>query len=77
VFSQSRLKYIMPLQEANFIYKIYWKPLPGKTAFIIFGKLIITKKKWRYAATTNFNYTYSNTTKQALIWTQLLKLKPR
>jgi hypothetical protein len=25
--------HIMPLQEANFIYKIYWKPLPGKTTF--------------------------------------------
>jgi hypothetical protein len=41
----------MPLQEANFIYKIYWKPLPEKRPAIIFGKLIITKRKVACTAT--------------------------
>ena len=43
---------------------------------IIFGKLIITKRKVAWYGDTNFNYTYSNTTKQALPWTPaLLELK--
>ena len=36
---------------------------------IIFGKLIITKRKVAWYGDTEFNYTYSNTTKQALPWT--------
>lgn len=43
---------------------------------IIFGKLIITKRKVAWYGNTNFSYTYSNTTKQALPWTAaLLELK--
>lgn len=43
---------------------------------VIFGKHIITKRKVAWYADTNFNYTYSNTTKKALIWTKkLLELK--
>ena len=43
---------------------------------IIFGKLIITKRKVAWYGDTNYNYTYSNTTKQALPWTAaLLELK--
>lgn len=43
---------------------------------IIFGKQIITKRKVAWYGDTNFNYTYSKTTKQALIWTkELLELK--
>jgi alkylated DNA repair dioxygenase AlkB len=43
---------------------------------IIFGKLIITKRKVAWYGDTNFKYTYSNTTKQALPWTkELLELK--
>jgi alkylated DNA repair dioxygenase AlkB len=42
----------------------------------VFGKLIITKRKVAWYGDTNFNYTYSNTTKQALVWTkELLELK--
>lgn len=42
----------------------------------IFGKLIITKRKAAWYGNTNYAYTYSNTTKQALPWTkELLKLK--
>jgi alkylated DNA repair dioxygenase AlkB len=43
---------------------------------IILGKHIITKRKVAWYGNTNFNYTYSKITKQALIWTkELLELK--
>jgi alkylated DNA repair dioxygenase AlkB len=43
---------------------------------IIYGKLIITKRKVAWYGDTNFEYTYSNTTKRALPWTtELLALK--
>ncbi|MEZ7503982.1 alpha-ketoglutarate-dependent dioxygenase AlkB [Flavobacterium sp. Arc2] len=69
--------HIMPLQEANFYLKNLLETIAWKNdEAIIFGKLIITKRKVAWYGDTNFNYTYSNTTKQALIWTpELLKLK--
>lgn len=43
---------------------------------VIFGKHIITKRKVAWYGDSNFDYTYSNTTKQALNWTkELLELK--
>ncbi|MFK5982401.1 MAG: alpha-ketoglutarate-dependent dioxygenase AlkB [Flavobacteriaceae bacterium] len=43
---------------------------------IIFGKLIITKRKVAWYAEKPFEYTYSKTTKRALSWTkELLELK--
>jgi alkylated DNA repair dioxygenase AlkB len=43
---------------------------------ILFGKEIITKRKVAWYGEKSFNYTYSNTTKKALAWTQeLLELK--
>lgn len=43
---------------------------------IIFGKKIITKRKVAWYGEKPFEYTYSNTTKQALPWTkELLELK--
>lgn len=43
---------------------------------IIYGKLIITKRKVAWYGDTAFDYTYSNTTKLALPWTPaLLALK--
>jgi alkylated DNA repair dioxygenase AlkB len=43
---------------------------------IIFGKQIITKRKVAWYGDQNFEYTYSNTTKRALLWTkELLILK--
>jgi len=42
----------------------------------IYGKLIITKRKVAWYGDQSFDYTYSNTTKQALKWTdELLELK--
>ncbi|MBF7092968.1 alpha-ketoglutarate-dependent dioxygenase AlkB [Flavobacterium sp. ALJ2] len=43
---------------------------------IIFGKLIITKRKVAWYGDSSFEYSYSNTTKKALPWTaELLELK--
>lgn len=43
---------------------------------VIFGKHIITKRKVAWYGDNKFDYTYSNTTKQALRWTkELLELK--
>ena len=43
---------------------------------IIYGKLIITKRKVAWYGDTDFEYTYSNTTKRAVPWTtELLELK--
>jgi alkylated DNA repair dioxygenase AlkB len=43
---------------------------------IIFGKLIITKRKVAWYGDRDFEYTYSNSTKRALPWTkELLQLK--
>jgi len=43
---------------------------------IIFGKMIITKRKVAWYGDKPFNYTYSKTTKSALPWTkELLELK--
>ncbi len=57
---------------AELLENIYWQ----NDQAIIFGKLIITKRKVAWYGDTNFNYTYSNTTKQALPWTPaLLELK--
>lgn len=43
---------------------------------IIFGKHIVTKRKVAWYADSNYAYTYSNTTKNALIWTkELMALK--
>jgi alkylated DNA repair dioxygenase AlkB len=51
---------------------IEWK---NDEAFIL-GKHIITKRKVAWYGNDNYSYTYSNTTKQALSWTnELLQLK--
>jgi alkylated DNA repair dioxygenase AlkB len=43
---------------------------------LIFGKRIITKRKVAWYGDKAFEYTYSNTTKQAIPWTpELIKLK--
>ncbi len=43
---------------------------------IIFGKHVVTKRKVAWYGNNNYDYTYSNTTKQALPWTAgLLDLK--
>jgi alkylated DNA repair dioxygenase AlkB len=51
---------------------ILWKN--DKT--IVFGKAIVTKRKVAWYCDSDYSYTYSNSTKQALAWTkELLGLK--
>lgn len=68
---------IFSFQEASFyldkmLHAIEWK----NDEAIIYGKHIITKRKAAWYGDHNFSYTYSNTTKLALPWTEdLLALK--
>ncbi len=63
--------------EADFYYdallnKIEWK----NDEAVIFGKHFVTPRKVAWYADKNYSYTYSGTTKQAIIWTnELLELK--
>lgn len=68
---------VISIAEANrylntFLETIEWK----NDEAIIFGKRIITKRKVAWYGDTTFSYTYSKTTKEALVWTaELLQLK--
>lgn len=68
---------IMNLKKAKHYYEqlldtIQWE----NDKAIIFGKLIITKRKVAWYGDEPFEYTYSKTTKSALPWTkELLELK--
>jgi alkylated DNA repair dioxygenase AlkB len=70
-------KNLLTINEANqyfdcLLNTIEWK---NDQAFI-YGKLIITKRKVAWYGDTDFEYTYSKTTKRALPWTtELLELK--
>lgn len=64
-------------QEANFYFEKLWSSIDWKNdQAIIFGKLIVTKRKVAWYGDHEFEYTYSNITKKALAWTpELLALK--
>jgi alkylated DNA repair dioxygenase AlkB len=68
---------IMSVQKAQeylqyLLSEIAWK----NDEVIIYGKHIITKRKVAWYADSNFSYTYSNISKEALPWTaELLALK--
>src|ERR687891_268708 len=68
---------ILAYQEANqyldlLMQNILWK----NDEVIIFGKHIVTKRKTAWYGDSDYLYTYSNTTKQALPWTkELCELK--
>ncbi len=68
---------VMSRQEADeFLIKllssIEWK----NDEAVIYGKRLVTKRKVAWYGESEFEYTYSNTTKVALPWTtELLKLK--
>lgn len=68
---------IMPLDIAEKYFQSLLTTIEWKAdEAIIFGKHIFTKRKVAWYGDSAFNYTYSKTTKQALIWTpELLKLK--
>jgi alkylated DNA repair dioxygenase AlkB len=70
---------IMPYKEANRYYELLLKNILWKNdEAIILGKHIITKRKVAWYGDSDYLYTYSNATKQALTWTkELLELKQR
>ena len=64
---------ILSSEEANqyfglLMQKILWE----NDEVIIFGKHIVTKRKTAWYGDSEYLYTYSNTTKQALAWTKEL-----
>lgn len=64
-------------KQADYFYNHLLSTIEWKNdRAIIFGKLIITKRKVAWYAEKPFEYTYSKTTKLALPWTkELLNLK--
>jgi alkylated DNA repair dioxygenase AlkB len=68
---------LMSHQQANHYFNTLFTSIEWKNdEAIILGKHIITKRKVAWYGDHPFEYTYSNTTKQALPWTpELLELK--
>ena len=70
-------KNLLTSHEANHYFDCLLNTIEWKNdqAFI-YGKLIITKRKVAWYGDTDFEYTYSKTTKRALPWTtELIELK--
>ncbi|MDQ4012607.1 MAG: alpha-ketoglutarate-dependent dioxygenase AlkB [Thermoproteota archaeon] len=68
---------ILAYQEANQYLDLLMKNILWKNdEVILFGKHIVTKRKAAWYGNSDYSYTYSNTTKQALPWTkELCELK--
>lgn len=68
---------ILSEELSLYYYKVLLSTIEWKNdEAVIFGKRIITKRKVAWYGDTNYNYNYSNVTKQALAWTEeLLELK--
>ena len=68
-----------PYRMLIITWTFYSTTLNGKNdEAVIFGKLILTKRKIAWYGDTEFEYTYSNRTKKALPWTkELLALKSK
>ncbi|MXN90887.1 alpha-ketoglutarate-dependent dioxygenase AlkB [Flavobacterium sp. Sd200] len=68
---------IRPLEKASYYLETLLDSIEWRNdEAVIFGKLIITKRKVAWYGEQRFEYTYSNTTKHALPWTpELLGLK--
>lgn len=60
-------------EEANQYLAVLLNTIEWKNdEAVIFGKRIVTKRKVAWYGDSDFNYTYSNTTKKALSWTAAL-----
>lgn len=68
---------VLDTSKANDYYELLLNNISWENdKAIIFGKLIITKRKVAWYGDKPFSYTYSKTTKHALPWTkELLRLK--
>jgi alkylated DNA repair dioxygenase AlkB len=64
---------IMTLTEANRYFDLLLQNILWENEnVVIFGKHIVTKRKVAWYGDSNYLYTYSNTTKRALAWTEEL-----
>jgi alkylated DNA repair dioxygenase AlkB len=86
LFNEDRLSNILPKdgtvnfygkilasKEANQYFDLLMQNILWKNdEVIIFGKHIVTKRKAAWYGDSDYLYTYSNTTKQALAWTKEL-----
>lgn len=68
---------IIAYEEAMDYFNILMKDIAWQhDEAVIFGKRYITKRKVAWYGDQSYSYTYSNTTKHALLWTkELLELK--
>ena len=68
---------ILQKEEADAFYRQLLENIEWKNdEAVIFGKKILTKRKVAWYGDDNYEYTYSNSTKKAILWTpELLKLK--
>lgn len=68
---------VMSVAEANHYFNELYNTIEWKhDEAVVFGKHIITNRKVAWHGDKAFDYTYSNTTKKALPWTnELLQLK--
>lgn len=66
-------------EEADTYYDYLFNQIPWQhDEAIVFGKLILTKRKVAWFGEKEFEYTYSNRTKYAKFWTpELLELKKK
>lgn len=64
-------------EKSDFYYDYLFNQIPWENdEAVIFGKLILTKRKVAWFGENAFEYTYSNRTKYAKLWTpELLELK--
>jgi alkylated DNA repair dioxygenase AlkB len=64
---------ILSSREANEYFDLLMQNVLWKNdEVVIFGKHIVTKRKAAWYGDSDYLYTYSNTTKQALAWTEEL-----
>jgi alkylated DNA repair dioxygenase AlkB len=64
---------ILQPADADRYYEALFTGIPWKNdEAVIFGKHIITARKVAWYGDSDFSYTYSGTTKQALVWTDEL-----
>ena len=70
-------KNLLTINEAYHYFDCLFNTIEWKNdQALIYGKLIITKRKVAWYGDTDFEYTYSKTTKRALPWTtELIELK--
>lgn len=64
---------ILSPADTRRFYEMLLGEIPWKNdEAVIFGKRIVTARKVAWYGDSNFSYTYSGTTKQALVWTDEL-----